>query len=58
MLLFTTRALKREDSNHQPGEENTFYYVEILHENISFGFGAQASNCMCNAQLNGTLQGR
>lgn len=58
MLLVTIKAPQREESKHQPGEENTFYYVEILHENISFGFGAQASDCVCNAQLDGTFQGR
>lgn len=48
---------QREEREHPPGEENTFYYVEILHENISFGFGAQAADRVGNAQLNGTFQG-
>lgn len=41
-----------------PWEENTFYYIKILHENISLWFGAQASNRVCDAQLDGTFQGR
>lgn len=41
-----------------PRKEDAFYYIEVLHKNISFSFLAQASHSVGNTKLNGSFQGR
>lgn len=41
-----------------PGQENALHHWEVLHENISVGFGAEISHSVTDAQLDGSFQGR
>lgn len=41
-----------------PGEEDAFNHVEVLHEHISLGLGAEVANSISDTQLDGTFQSR
>lgn len=40
-----------------PGEEDAFNHIEVLHEHISLGLGAEVANSISNTQLDGPFQG-
>lgn len=40
-----------------PGEEDALHHVEVLHEHIPLGLGAQVAHGVADAQLDGPLQG-
>lgn len=39
-----------------PGEENALHHVEVLHQHVPLGFGAQVADGVADAQLDGPLQ--
>lgn len=43
---------------HTPWKEDALDHVEVLHEHISLGFGAQVAHRVADAQLDRTSQGR
>lgn len=45
-------------AQHRPGQKDALHHVEVLHEHISVGLGGEVADCVANAELNGTLQGR
>lgn len=38
-----------------PGEENALHYVEVLHEHVPLGLGAQISHRVADAKLDGSF---
>lgn len=41
----------------RPGEEDALHHIEVLHQHVSLGLGAQVSHCITDAQLDGAFQG-
>lgn len=42
---------------YRPGEKDALHHVEVLHQDVSLGFGAQVAHRVADAQLDGTFQG-
>lgn len=43
---------------HAPWKEDAFHDVEVLHQHIPLGLGAEVANGVTDAQLDGPLQSR
>lgn len=49
--------MKSEEKREwEPGEEDALDHVEVLHEHVALGLGAEAAHGVSDAQLDGSLQ--